>query len=146
MTYEAGPVHVRFPTLVAFIRFLSSVKSLMPNKGAVVFEIFPTFAASKGLFSSVNFQVLIQISLLDEGLLTLTTLKRLFSSVYPPVSNKQRLTIEGFATVVTFAIPLLTGSGLSSLGTLGSLHSTVSHMMPVKPGESVAVHCIVCAL
>lgn len=134
MTYEAGPVHVRFPTLVAFIRFLSSVKSLMSNKGAAVFEFFPTFAASKGLFSSVNFQVLIQVSLLDEGLLTFATLKRLFSSVYPPVSNKQRPAVEGFATVgAALVIPLLTVSGLSFLGAPGLPPITVSRMMPEKP-------------
>lgn len=78
-----------------------------------MFEIFPTFTASERLLSSVNFDMLIQVSLLDEGFLTFPTLERLFSGVYPPVSNKQRLTTEGFATVTASEVPLLTVNGLS---------------------------------
>lgn len=86
----------------------------MSREGAAVFEIFPAFAASEGLFSSVC----------------------------PPGSNTQRLAIEGLARVAAFAIPLLTVWPFLSWCPRGAPHHCESRDAQ-EALEGVVVPCMV---
>lgn len=86
------------PTLIAFIRFFTSVNSQMYNEVRVLIEGFPTLIALIGFFTSVKSLMMNNTFTQVECLITLFTFKRFFFSMV----RKLRVLIEGFPTLTAF--------------------------------------------
>ena len=87
----------------------------MTNERGVVPKTFPTFAAPKRPFSSVDSLVLNKVKLSNEGHPTDAALMRPYSSVDFLVLNKHLSSAEGFPTPSAPVTTLFTSKGLLAL-------------------------------